>query len=1019
MKALENAILLCAAFPIFSLISVSCTNSSSVEYNFLQCLSNHSHSSNPISEALFTPKNNDLFIRAVPKPVNRTIEVSFVSLFLGNSDRLLKLMNQSFPQLGLEKKDCIEMSWIQSVLFWADYRNGTTPPDVLLNRVPSSGKVFLKRKSDYVKEPISKTDLEALWKVMIEIGEVMMLWNPYGGKMNFMETPATSAVLPLGFFLLLHVSMAASDPNPTQDTFLQCLSKFSQDSSPPISAVTVVVMPVNKKVHQTVKAKFVALFLGNAERLHALMDESLPQLGLKDEDYTEMSWIESVLYWSNYAIGTPADVLLERQEKSKKFLKKKSDYVQEPMSKAGLEGLWNKMMELKKPVLTFNPYGGKMSEISELETPFPHRAGNVYKIQYSVNWKEEGVEAADRNIDLIRRLYEFMTPYVSKSPRCSYLNYRDVDLGTNGKGNASYSEARVWGRKYFNGNFDRLVQVKTAVDPGNFFTYEQSIPSLTAWEASASWAASDSEVAPTTDDGLFLRLLLQPVSSKVKKGEKTIRASVLAEFLGNADQLVKLLGEEFPELGLKKENCTEMSWIESVLWWANFDIGTSPKALLDRMPNDANFLKRKSDYVQTPISKDGLEWLWKKMIELGKTGLVFNPYGGEMSRIAPSETPFPHRAGNLYKIQYSVNWEDAGEDLEKNYTTQSKRLFSYMTPFVSKNPRSAFLNYRDLDIGATSTGAPTYEEGKVYGVKYFNDNFDRLVKVKTAVDPENFFYNEQSIPILPRKESESIGICSTTSNSISESFYFLRLVIQAANGTGTNGGKTIQVMFNFVAFETVEKLLPWMQENFPELNLDQSTFTEMSWIESALYVANLPINESQVLLQRTQQSRVFFKNKSDFVTEPISEVALEGLWKAMLELDSLQLMLTPYGGRMSEIYDWEIPFPHRKGNLFEIQYVDNWVDDKETEEHIRGVRSVYEYMTPYVSKSPRAAYLNYRDLDLGRNKDANTSYAEASAWGLKYFKNNFRRLVQIKTSVDPDNFFRDEQSIPVLQSAKK
>ncbi|XP_028958858.1 berberine bridge enzyme-like 21 [Malus domestica] len=265
------------------------------------------------------------------------------------------------------------------------------------------------------------------------------------------------------------------------------------------------------------------------------------------------------------------------------------------------------------------------------------------------------------------------------------------------------------------------------------------------------------EVAPTTDDGLFLRLLLQPVSSKVKKGEKTIRASVLAEFLGNADQLVKLLGEEFPELGLKKENCTEMSWIESVLWWANFDIGTSPKALLDRMPNDANFLKRKSDYVQTPISKDGLEWLWKKMIELGKTGLVFNPYGGEMSRIAPSETPFPHRAGNLYKIQYSVNWEDAGEDLEKNYTTQSKRLFSYMTPFVSKNPRSAFLNYRDLDIGATSTGAPTYEEGKVYGVKYFNDNFDRLVKVKTAVDPENFFYNEQSIPILPRKESESIG----------------------------------------------------------------------------------------------------------------------------------------------------------------------------------------------------------------------------------------------------------------------
>lgn len=246
--------------------------------------------------------------------------------------------------------------------------------------------------------------------------------------------------------------------------------------------IRVVVMPVNRKTQKTVKAKFVALFLGNAEKLEALMEENFPQLGLKHDDYVEMGWIESVLYWSNYPVGTSADVLLDRMPQSEKFLKKKSDYVQEPMSMAGLEGLWKKMIELKKPVLTFNPYGGKMSKISELETPFPHRAGNVYKIQYSVNWKEEGVEAEDRNLDLIRRLYEYMTPYASKSPRSSYLNYRDVDLGTNGNGNVSYSEASVWGIKYFKGNFERLVQVKTAVDPGNFFRYEQSIPPLIDWK---------------------------------------------------------------------------------------------------------------------------------------------------------------------------------------------------------------------------------------------------------------------------------------------------------------------------------------------------------------------------------------------------------------------------------------------------------------------------------------------------------------------------------------------------------
>ncbi|KAI5332074.1 hypothetical protein L3X38_022202 [Prunus dulcis] len=196
------------------------------------------------------------------------------------------------------------------------------------------------------------------------------------------------------------------------------------------------------------------------------------------------------------------------------------------------------------------------------------------------------------------------------------------------------------------------------------------------------------QVAPTTDDGLFMRMLLQPVTSKVKKGEKTVRISILAEFLGNADQLVSLLGKEFPELGLKKNS------------------------LLNRNPNDANFLKRKSDYVQTPISKDGLAWLWKKMIELGKTGeLVQNSVLSELGRC---------RRGFREELSH----------------TKQKALQLH-DPFVSKNPRSAFLNYRDLDIGVNTFGDNSYEEGKVYGLKYFNDNFDRLLKVKTAVDPEN------------------------------------------------------------------------------------------------------------------------------------------------------------------------------------------------------------------------------------------------------------------------------------------
>jgi hypothetical protein len=255
-------------------------------------------------------------------------------------------------------------------------------------------------------------------------------------------------------------------------------------------------------------------------------------------------------------------------------------------------------------------------------------------------------------------------------------------------------------------------------------------------------------IADKIDNDLFMRLLLQPVDSKVKKGEKTIRASFVSLFLGDCNRLVSVTSKDFPELGLTKGDCMEMSWAESVLYWSNFDNGTSVDALLDRNPNSANFLKRKSDYIQKPISKDGLEWIWKKMIEVGKTGFVFNPYGGRMSEIPTTETPFPHRAGNIFKMQYSVNWDEEGVEADKLYMTQVRRLYSYMTPFVSKSPRGAYINYRDLDIGTNKHDGNSYTEGKVYGQKYFLGNFDRLVKVKTKVDPDNFFRNEQSIPPL-------------------------------------------------------------------------------------------------------------------------------------------------------------------------------------------------------------------------------------------------------------------------------
>ncbi|KAH1041222.1 hypothetical protein GYH30_023851, partial [Glycine max] len=213
---------------------------------------------------------------------------------------------------------------------------------------------------------------------------------------------------------------------------------------------TVTVFRVRKTLEQnatdiTIRATFVALFLGDSKSLVSLLIDKFPQLGLKQSDCIETSWLGSVLFWTNINITAPVEVLLNRQPQSVNYLKRKSDY------------------DIQ---FQFNSYGGRMAKIPLTETPFPHRAANLWKIQYLANWNKPGKE--------------YMTPFVSKNPRGAFFNYRDLDLGIkNCNGKNSYAKGRVYGVKYFKDNFNRLVQIKTKVDPHNFFRNEQSIPAPT------------------------------------------------------------------------------------------------------------------------------------------------------------------------------------------------------------------------------------------------------------------------------------------------------------------------------------------------------------------------------------------------------------------------------------------------------------------------------------------------------------------------------------------------------------
>ncbi|XP_062093569.1 cannabidiolic acid synthase-like [Humulus lupulus] len=250
----------------------------------------------------------------------------------------------------------------------------------------------------------------------------------------------------------------------------------------------------------------------------------------------------------------------------------------------------------------------------------------------------------------------------------------------------------------------------------------------------------------------------------------------------------------------------------------------------------------------------------------------------------------------------------------------------------------------------------------------------------------------------------------------------LLLFVRLQTGNSTTPGITkpsLQASFAVVFLGGTDKLIPLVKKSFPDLGLARKDCVEMSWIQSILLFNGFPTNSSlDVLLNRTQSVMFSFKAKADYVKEPIPDDVVDKLAKSLYQEDlgTAVLQLFPYGGRMGEIPESETPFPHRSGNLYELTYLARWVEKgnaSETENHLKWTRSSYSYMAPYVSKNPREAYLNYRDLDIGRNNyNGSTTYAQASIWGSKYYKDNFKRLVYVKTMVDPSNFFRNEQSIP-------
>lgn len=146
----------------------------------------------------------------------------------------------------------------------------------------------------------------------------------------------------------------------------------------------------------------------------------------------------------------------------------------------------------------------------------------------------------------------------------------------------------------------------------------------------------------------------------------------------------------------------------------------------------------------------------------------------------------------------------------------------------------------------------------------------------------------------------------------------------------------------------------------------------------------------------TSTPSVYMKGKSDYLKAVMSD---EGIAQFLKQLPAapLDVLFDSYGGTIRNKSDTDTAFAHRENTVSSLQYYSEWSKPADTDARLAMMRTFHKAMRPYMSGG---AYVNYCDLDI-------ENYARAY-WGA-----NLERLQTIKAQIDPENFFRHAQSVPV------
>ncbi len=114
--------------------------------------------------------------------------------------------------------------------------------------------------------------------------------------------------------------------------------------------------------------------------------------------------------------------------------------------------------------------GGVTKNIAKNATPFYWREG-VYVMTAMIAWETE--EQTPQAMAWSQRCKELLAPH-SIEGKAAYLNYIDDTLDN-------------WQKAYYGNNYQRLQEIKSKVDPTNFFYFKQSVEPIDKDEPSKIW----------------------------------------------------------------------------------------------------------------------------------------------------------------------------------------------------------------------------------------------------------------------------------------------------------------------------------------------------------------------------------------------------------------------------------------------------------------------------------------------------------------------------------------------------